>query len=81
MAAAGRSDRRGRADPAPALSGDPAGGARATLVGAVAVLLWAALALLGAATGAVPPFQTVALCFALAFLLALGKWLWFGEDV
>jgi drug/metabolite transporter (DMT)-like permease len=47
---------------------------RATLLGAVAVLLWATLALFTAATEPVPPFQLVALTFAIAFLLALGKW-------
>jgi drug/metabolite transporter (DMT)-like permease len=47
---------------------------RATLIGALAVLLWATLALLTTATVPVPPFQLVALTFAIAFLLALGKW-------
>jgi drug/metabolite transporter (DMT)-like permease len=47
---------------------------RATLVGGIAVLLWATLALLTTATQPVPPFQLVALTFAIAFLLALGKW-------
>lgn len=47
---------------------------RATLIGGVAVLLWATLALLTTATGPVPPFQLVALTFAVAFLLAVGKW-------
>jgi drug/metabolite transporter (DMT)-like permease len=47
---------------------------RATLIGGVAVLLWATLALLTTATGPVPPFQLVALTFAVAFLLAAGKW-------
>ncbi|MEO1598978.1 MAG: EamA family transporter [Pseudomonadota bacterium] len=37
----------------------------ATLVGFGAVLLWALLALLTAASGAVPPFQLAALCFAI----------------
>ncbi|MBX6321679.1 MAG: DMT family transporter [Rhodospirillaceae bacterium] len=48
---------------------------RATLVGGVAVLLWATLALLTTAAGPVPPFQLVALTFAVAFLLALAKWM------
>lgn len=47
---------------------------RATLVGFVAVLLWATLALLTTAVGPVPPFQLVALTFTVAFLLAAGKW-------
>ena len=47
---------------------------RATLVGGIAVLLWATLALLTTAVEPVPPFQLVALTFGVAFLLALGKW-------
>ena len=38
---------------------------RATLVGAVAVLLWATLAALTAASGSVPPFQLAAMSFAI----------------
>ena len=38
---------------------------RATAVGAVAVLLWSLLALLTAASGAVPPFQLAAMSFAI----------------
>jgi drug/metabolite transporter (DMT)-like permease len=48
---------------------------RATLIGGLAVLLWATLALLTTATEPVPPFQLVTLTFAVAFLLALGKWI------
>jgi drug/metabolite transporter (DMT)-like permease len=55
--------------------------ARATLVGASAVLMWATLALLTTLSGAVPPFQLVAMAFAIAFLLALGAWLVRGEPV
>jgi drug/metabolite transporter (DMT)-like permease len=47
---------------------------RATLIGGIAVLLWATLALLTTAAQPVPPFQLVALTFGVAFLLALGKW-------
>ena len=56
-----------------------AGRLRATLIGGLAALLWATLALLTALTGAVPPFQLVAMAFSVAFLLALGKWLLFRE--
>jgi drug/metabolite transporter (DMT)-like permease len=57
------------------------GGRRgATLIGAVALLLWAALALLTTSTGAVPPFQLTTLTFALAFGLALVKWAAFRES-
>ena len=38
---------------------------RATLIGALAVLLWATLALLTDATGRVPPFQLTAMTFGL----------------
>jgi drug/metabolite transporter (DMT)-like permease len=55
--------------------------ARATLIGASAVLLWATLALLTTLSGAVPPFQLVAMAFGIAFLLALGAWLVRGEPV
>lgn len=54
---------------------------RATLIGGTAVLMWALLALFTAATGAVPPFQLVAMSFVIAFLLALGKWLWKRENI
>ncbi|MEP1207126.1 MAG: EamA family transporter [Rhizobiaceae bacterium] len=44
---------------------------RATLVGIVAILLWSLLALLTAASGRVPPFQLVAICFAIASVIGL----------
>lgn len=44
---------------------------RATLIGAVAVLLWSALALLTAASGTTPPFQMTALTFAIGGLAGL----------
>ncbi|MBB3066621.1 aromatic amino acid exporter YddG [Limibacillus halophilus] len=43
----------------------------ATLVGFLAVLLWALLALFTAAAGAIPPFQLLSLSFATAFLVSL----------
>ncbi len=46
----------------------------ATLVGGIAVLLWATLALFTSTAAAIPPFELVALTFAVAFLLFLGKW-------
>jgi drug/metabolite transporter (DMT)-like permease len=52
---------------------------RATLAGALAVLLWATLALLTEATGRVPPFQLTAMTFGLAFALALLRWLARGD--
>jgi drug/metabolite transporter (DMT)-like permease len=48
---------------------------RATMIGAIAVLLWATLALFTSSTGAVPPFQLMAMTFAIAFLFASLKWL------
>lgn len=51
-----------------------AGRRRATLVGALAPLLWAALALLVTAAQPIPPFELVFLTFGIAFLLVLGKW-------
>lgn len=59
----------------------PSTTARATAVGSVAILLWSSLALMATGTGAIPPFQTVAIAFAIAFLLSLGKWLAFREDI
>lgn len=47
---------------------------RATLIGSIAVLLWATLALFTASTGAVPPFQLMAMTFAIAFGFAALKW-------
>ncbi len=46
----------------------------ATLVGGIAVLLWATLALFTTVAAAIPPFELVGLTFAVAFLLFLGKW-------
>lgn len=40
---------------------------RATLIGIVAILLWALLALFTATAGAIPPFELMALTFAVAF--------------
>ena len=54
---------------------------RATSIGFVAVLMWSLLALFTTATGQVPPFQLAAMAFAIAFVLALGKWLARGENV
>lgn len=57
-----------------AVAADPASRLRATVVGAAAPLLWAALALLTTLARPVPPFQLVALTFGVAFAVALGKW-------
>ncbi|MDY7231423.1 DMT family transporter [Hyalangium rubrum] len=64
-----------------ALASSAAATSRTTAVGAGAILLWASLALLTTWTGTLPPFQTMALCFAVAFVLSLGKWLARREDI
>lgn len=45
---------------------------KATLVGGIAVLLWALLALFTTWAAGIPPFQLLALSFAIAFMLGLG---------
>jgi drug/metabolite transporter (DMT)-like permease len=64
--------------PAPSAAGSTA---RATAIGAGAILQWACLALMTTGTGVIPPFELVAVSFAIAFLLAVGKWLAFREDI
>src|SRR4030095_5741829 len=49
---------------------------RAPLIGLIAVLLWATLALFTTATGQVPPFQLLSLTFGIAFALSLLRWGW-----
>ena len=46
----------------------------ATAIGFCAVLLWASLATLTAASGAVPPFELLALTFGIGGLAGLGLW-------
>lgn len=57
------------------MTADTAARGRATLVGFTAILMWGALALLTVWSGKVPPFQLVAMCFAIAFTGALAKWI------
>jgi len=69
-----------KVDDAPSTDADPArpdrsAKLRATLIGVVAVLLWGTLAPFTAASGAVPPFQLLAIAFAAGFLPGLAKWL------
>lgn len=54
---------------------------RATAIGGMAVLIWATLALFTTATGRIPPFQLVAMAFAVAFLLAAGSWIVRGQGL
>ncbi|MEQ8355370.1 MAG: DMT family transporter [Kiloniellaceae bacterium] len=44
---------------------------RATFIGGIAVLLWALLALLTTGAAGIPPFQLLAMTFAVAFLVSL----------
>lgn len=48
----------------------------ATLIGAIAVLLWGTLGPLTVAAGPVPPFQLLAMCFGIGFLVGAAKWVW-----
>lgn len=52
---------------------DPAGRLRATGIGAVAVLLWASLALITTLTGKIPPFQLTAMAFAVGGIIGLPR--------
>ncbi|GHE59900.1 membrane protein [Streptomyces longispororuber] len=54
-------------------AGRSAGRLRATGVGAVAVLLWASLALLTTLSGRVPPFQLTAMAFTVGGLIGLPR--------
>ena len=57
------------------IPGDKRGAFRATLVGCVALLLWSVLAILATLANPIPPFQMVAMAFAVAAVLAPVKWL------
>ncbi len=52
---------------------------RATLIGFIAVLLWATLALFTTATGRVPPFLLLSLTFGIAFAVSLLRWLYLAR--
>jgi len=54
---------------------------RGTLIGGVAILMWASLAVLTAWSGGVPPFQMVAIAFAVAFGIAALRWRLAGQRV
>jgi drug/metabolite transporter (DMT)-like permease len=51
----------------------------ATLIGFIAILLWATLALFTTATGQVPPFQLLSLTFGIAFAVSLLRWIWLAR--
>ncbi|MCW8834747.1 MAG: EamA family transporter [Rhodospirillales bacterium] len=46
-----------------------------TLIGAVALVLWSTLGILTVASGQTPPFLLVSMSFAVAFAIALIKWI------
>ena len=54
---------------------------RATLIGFTAILMWAGLALLTTLAGPVPPFQLVALAFAIPGAASLILWLVRGQGL
>jgi len=47
---------------------------RATMIGASALLMWSTLAVMTAWTGKVPPFQLVAMSFAMGSIIAVINW-------
>lgn len=53
---------------------------RATLIGGVAVLLWALLALFTTGAAGIPPFQLLAMTFFVAFVLSMGVLLLRGKE-
>ncbi|MBL8699001.1 MAG: EamA family transporter [Alphaproteobacteria bacterium] len=63
------------------MNGTTTATSRATAIGCIALALWSTLGLLTTIATGIPPFQLVATTFALAFALALGKWLLRGEDI
>jgi drug/metabolite transporter (DMT)-like permease len=59
-----------------AAKGDPLSSRfAATLVGLIAIALWAVLALLTAASGSTPPFQLLGMTFGIAAALGAASWL------
>lgn len=54
---------------------------RGTLIGATAILLWSTLAALTTLSGDIPPFQLLAMSFALAFSVGVGWWVWESRRV
>lgn len=59
---------------------DSAARRRATLIGGIAILLWASLALFTALTPSIPALQLNAMSFSVAGLAALALWLARGEN-
>ncbi|HEY0832455.1 MAG TPA: EamA family transporter [Azospirillum sp.] len=63
------------------LTGTRAEVRRATAVGGTAIVLWSSLALLTTLSGTIPPFQLVAMAFALAFVVGTVAAVARGRDV
>ncbi len=53
----------------------------ATAVGCIAIFLWGILALLSQQAAQFPPFQLLAMCFSIAFIFMLLKWLILGQSI
>lgn len=49
---------------------------QATAIGFSAILMWAFLALLSTAAGAIPPFQLTAMCFFIGTMTGVLRWMW-----
>lgn len=48
---------------------------KGNIIGAIAIVLWATLALFSVLTTNIPPFQLTAMAFSIAFLIGLGWWI------
>ena len=64
-----------------ALSAPAADVRRATAIGGTAILMWSTLALLTALSGTIPPFQLVAMSFAVGFVVGTAASAARGKDV
>lgn len=53
----------------------------ATAIGCIAIFLWGVLALFSMLAAQFPPFQLLAMCFSIAFIFMLIKWLVFGQSI
>lgn len=53
----------------------------ATAIGCIAIFLWGVLALFSKLAESFPPFELLAMCFSIAFILMLAKWFIFGQSI
>ena len=65
--------------PTPLPAPDPGRQARATLIGGIAVLLWALLALFTTGAAGIPPFQLLAMTFTVAFATSVAVLIFRGR--